>query len=105
MELVKTLRFRATNHLKSFDNPENRALGFAERNAAEAVDGLIERTLQQNDKGDLAKQYREGRTRIAQSYDVQAALNDVTGNVDARKLASIAGKKPFTAQLKDIADF
>jgi len=107
IELVKTLRFRATNRLAgaAFENPENRALGLAERRAADEVDRLIERNLTQNGRGDLANQYKEGRTRIAQTYDIQAALNDTTGNVDARKIAFLAKKRPFSGALSDIAEF
>lgn len=107
IELVKTLRFRASNRLAgaSFENPENRALGLAERSAANAVDSLIERNLTTAGKADLATAYREGRTRIAQTYDIQAALNEATGNVDARKVAFLAKKRPFSGALADIAEF
>lgn len=107
IELVKTLRFRASNRLAgaAFENPENRALGLAERSAANEIDSLIERRLTEAGQGKLANQYREGRTRIAQTYDIQAALNDVTGNVDARKIAFLGKKRPFSGALADIAEF
>lgn len=107
IETVKKLRHNATQRLsgRSFENPDNRALGFAERRAADAMDGLIERRLEAAGEKSLAAQYRKARTRIAQSYDVEAAHNEFTGNVDARKLAMMAGRRPLSAELRDIAEF
>ena len=104
---VQKLRSDANTNLKgaNFSNPEKRALGLAQKKAADAMDGLMERRLQQAGHGDLADNYRKARTRIAQTYDVEAATNEFTGNVDARKMASIAGKRPLSAELRDIAEF
>ena len=69
------------------------------------MDSLLERRLEEVGKKDLANNYRKARVRIAQSYDIGAAYNEFTGNVDARKMAMIAGKKPLSAELRDIAEF
>lgn len=105
VELVKTLRARATAHFKSWDNPDSLALAHAEKSAADAVDEVVARKLDALGKPDLAQAYREGRQRIARTYDVEAATNEYTGNVNARQLAKIAEKRPFTDQLADIAQF
>lgn len=107
IETVKKLRYNATQRLtgRNFENPDSRALGFAERRAADAMDSLIERRLDEAGEKGLSQQYRKARIRIAQSYDVEAAHNQFTGNVDARKMAMIAGKRPLSAELRDIAEF
>lgn len=106
VELVKKLRIDATANLRAFDKPEKQALGFAQRAAADAVDGLVEQNLLKQGKPDLVKNYRQARQTIAKSYDIESALNDSTGNVSARFFGRLLDKKkPLTGELRDIAKF
>lgn len=96
-------------------------LGRAYKAAAEAMEGAVERHL----KG-LAQQgrqvtgvdgkplnirtmwrdFRDSRRLIAKTYSVESALNDATGNVDARALARQLGKgKPLEGELLEAARF
>lgn len=105
VELIKKLRFDATKNLKSFDDPAKAALGQAQRSAADALDGLIERNLTTSNPG-AAQAYKQARTLIAKSYDVEAALNESTGNVSAKALAKTFEKgRPMTGDLETIARF
>ena len=107
IDTVQGLRHQASVNLKgaNFVNPEKRSLGMAQKLAANAMDDLLERRLKEHGHNDLAARYKRARIRIAQSYDLENATNDFTGNVDARKLAMLASKRPFSEQLKDIAEF
>ena len=106
IEVVKKLRADATANLKAFDKPERRALGLAQRKAAEAVDDLIQQNLENTGNKGLVEQYRKDRQAIAKSYDVESALNDSTGNVSALYLARLADKgRPLTGELKQVAKF
>lgn len=105
IEVVKRLRKQSTTHFKSFDDPAKRALAFAERKAADAMDDMIARHLQKTGKGQLANQYSEARKLIAKTHSVEAALNEA-GNINAKKLAQQLGKgKPLSGELELIGRF
>lgn len=103
--VVRKLRFDAKANLRSAE-PEKRALGFAQRRAADSVDELIETNLSRAGQKKLAESYKQARVLIAKTYDVEAALNDTTGNISARYLAGIMDRgAPLTGELKRIAQF
>lgn len=107
MELVKELRFRGTANLKAIGDPAKHALGLAQRQAADAVDALIERNIETTFGPDsnLVQQYRNARQLIAKSYDVEGATNSATGDVNARGLAKLANNgRPLTGELDVIAN-
>jgi hypothetical protein len=103
--IVRKLRFDGKTNLRSAE-PDKRALGFAQRRAADAVDELVETNLSRAGQKKLAEAYKNARVLIAKTYDVEAALNDTTGNVSARYLAGIMDRgAPLTGELKRIAQF
>jgi hypothetical protein len=105
MELVKALRSRAVSNLKAIGDDSKHALGLAQRQAADAMDGLIERNIaaQGGDTG-LVKAYKDARQLIAKSYDVEGATNAATGDVNALGLAKLASKgKPLSGGLQTVA--
>lgn len=107
VELIKKLRFDSNALLKSRDNPQNLAIGMASRKAADAIEGLLERKLEKM-TGDpnMVKDFQAARQLIAASYDVEAALNESTGNVSGQYLAKLLDKgKPLSGNLRDVAEF
>lgn len=106
LEVVKELRFNATANLKAIGDPQKHALGLAQREAADAIDDLMERVIsKQSQSADVIDKYRAARQMIAKSYDVEAVTNTATGDVSARGLAKLADKgKPLTGELKTVAD-
>lgn len=107
VETLKQLRTQATENLKAgLVAPARKTLGKAQKEVADAMDGLIERTLTNAGAGDLAKVHRAARQQIAKTYTVEKALNPASGNVRARKLAAELEKgKPISGDLKTIAQF
>jgi len=106
VELIKKLRFDASKNFKSFDDPAKAALAQAQRSAAEALDGLIERSLASTGQADKSAAYRGARVLIAKAHDVESALNESTGNVSAKTLAKILEKgKPLSGELETVAKF
>lgn len=102
VELVKKLRRDASNN---FRNPDKAELAFAQRDAANALDNLIDRNLAASGDAGLVKKYREARQIIAKSHDLEDATNTATGNVSARRLAALANRgKPLSGGSKTIAD-
>lgn len=90
---VKLLRADATKNIKAgFQNPEKEALGYAQRKAAHAIDNLIEDNLSAQGKGDLAGAYKKARVKIAQTHDIEKALNDVSGHIDMNVFAKLLEK-------------
>jgi hypothetical protein len=108
IEYLKELRKSASSNttgLASAD-PAKRALGYAQREAAGTLEGLIARHLESIGKGSLAQRFNEARTLIAKSHDVESALNEATGNVVAHTVGQLAKKgKPLSGDLETIALF
>lgn len=100
VEKIKLLRSDASANYKAFSDPEKLALARAQRQAAEALDGLVERSLPQ----DVAQAYQAARVNIAKLHDIEAALTP-GGHIDARVLAKIGENGRLTGELKTIADF
>lgn len=105
VEIVKELRFNANANLKAREDPSKLALGLAQRQAADAMDALMERTAIASGAPDVVQNYRDARMLIAKSYDVESATNEATGDVNARRLASLkAHGRPLTGELDTIAN-
>lgn len=105
VEKVKSLRFEAKTNFKSFDDPAKIATARAQREVADALDGLLERQLGASGQGQLATDYQAARVTIAKIHDVEAALSGA-GHVDARVLARMGEKQgTLTDELATIADF
>jgi hypothetical protein len=101
MAYLKQLRNDAADNLASMDDPTRKALGRAQRAAAENLEEMVFRHLGKIGQGDLAKQFDNARRQIAKSYTVQAALDEGSGSVDAMKLAQILNKgKPLSPELE-----
>lgn len=100
VELIKKLRFDAGKNFKSFDDPAKAALATAQKDAANAIEDLIERSL----PGNLLTAFRAARELIAKTYSIESAMQG--SNVSAVHLASQLSKgKPLTGELRVAADF
>lgn len=115
VELVKELRSQGNANLKAIGDPSKHALGLAQRQAADAVDDLVERNIlgaaaqmpgaASGATNNVVAQYKQARQQIAKSYDVEGATNPATGDVNARGLARLAAKgRPLSDELKTISD-
>lgn len=104
---VKVLRANGTKNIKAgYQSPEKEALGFAQRKAADAIDGLIESNLSDAGKKGLSDAYKASRIKIAKTHDIEAALNDATGNIDAHVFAKMLDKgKPLSGGTLKVAKF
>lgn len=104
LQKVKMLRADAGANFKAFNDPERLALARAQRQAADALDGLVERNLAATGQADLASSYQQARVNIAKLHDVESALTP-GGHIDARVLAKIGENGRLSGPLKTIADF
>jgi hypothetical protein len=105
VEIVKELRFNANANMKARDDPSRLALGMTQRQAADAIDALMERNITASGQPDVVSAYRQARQLIAKSYDVEGATNSATGDVNARYIAGLAAKgRPLTGELDKIAN-
>lgn len=104
VELIKKLRFDSSKNYKAIDDPAKAALAKAQRGAADAIEGMVERNLMASGNGQLIKRFRDARQLIARVHDVEAAMLP-DGNVSARVLAKIGQDKPLTGELSTIAKF
>jgi len=106
LEYIKSLRQQATDNLAGQSvTPDSRALGNAQRQAADAIEDLIGRQVAQSGNPQLMRQFDEARRLIAKTYTVQNAL-ETTGNVNASKLAQLLRKdRPLSPELTTAARF
>ncbi len=105
VEAVKILRANSTKNLQAIGDPEKHALGFAQRETANAVDDLLDRNVSASGSPDLVNQYRAARQLIAKSHDVESATNTATGEVNARRFGMLANKgKPLSGGLETIGN-
>ena len=83
----------------------DKTLGKASKQAADALEDMLERHLTASGNPDALKAFREARTLIAKTYSVQKGLNAQTGNVSAQSLAKDLQKgKPLSGELLTIAE-
>ena len=84
----------------------NSALGKANKDASKVLENTIENHLANTKQTDLLDKFKEARTLIAKTYEVEKAMNATTGTVNASKLANrLQQGKPMSEELKDIAKF
>lgn len=83
----------------------DKTLGKANKQAADAIEDMLERHLTAAGNPDALKSFRDARTLIAKTYSVQKGLNTQTGSVAADKLAKeLAKGKPLSGELRTIAE-
>ncbi len=100
VEMTKVLRQRADQAFASGDKGTGKAI----KEAADALEGMLERHLKAAGLPDALKAFQDARQTIAKTYTVRKALNSSTGDVSAKVLATLAGKgKPLTGELATIA--
>lgn len=101
---IKELRKDASAGINAQD-PQIQAMARANRKVADALEGLLERSLQKVDPN-IVPEFKAARQTIAKTYSVEKALGKGGDNVDARKLATQLVKgKPLSGNLKTIAEF
>lgn len=111
IQLQKKLRQDGNTNMKAFDDTAKNGLGEAQLNAAKAIDELIDENLAmqappgvKNFTSKLSANLATARKKIAQTYAVEGALNDATGNVSAKHLAKLLDDGvPLDGGLKDVA--
>lgn len=105
VEALKQARFDAKEQWKFYNrsgNPEARKAAAEADKLAASYEQFLDQFARSAGRSDLVPKLREARKAIAMSYDVEKALNEVTGNVDLRVLA----KSPFlSGELKTAASF
>lgn len=84
---------------------EAKAFGRTQGKLADALEGLVERNLQQAGKPELLTAFRDARKTLARVYDVEKVMNPASGSVDARKLGNALKKGRLTGELKTAAEF
>lgn len=87
-------------------NPETLAKAKAAADSAKTIDSFLGDQLKKAGLNDMLDSLKAARVQIAKTYSVENALNPVTGNVDAKKLASQLEKgKVLSEGLKTAGQF
>lgn len=105
IDVTKVLREKASKAYMQGD----KSLGAAYKQASDEIESVIERNLAAVPGKNAAKtlhDFRDARKMIAKTYTVEKALNDATGNVDAKNLANqLSRGKPLSGDLLTAAKF
>ena len=105
VESIKRLRDSAQTNSSPLANARDRDLGRAQKFAAQQLEALAERNLQNFNQPDVMKNFKQAREDIAKSYTIEKALNATTGNVSGADLGNLARKgKIVPAELQTLAN-
>ena len=109
LEDLKQARSDAKGWFESYNrsaNPEELAKAKAFRDTAESLETSIEDYATSVGRSDLVPALRNARKVIAQTYDIERALQKGSGNVDAKVLGRLFEKqKPLSDGLDTIGKF
>ncbi len=109
LEQLKQARHDATVYFKHYDrsaDPASLKQANSLKAAAEALEQQLEQFATAAGRPELIPALREARKQVAKSYTIERALNDSTGNVDARALAAaLRGGAPLSDELETVARF
>lgn len=104
VEAVKELRYKASQNYRAVDssgNPAQRGLAQAQREAANSLEDLIDRTMLRWGRGDLIPKLKQARQDIAITHSIEDAL-DARGHMIAKNLDP---KAPLSPELRLASDF
>lgn len=76
----------------------NKTLGKAYREAAEAIESQVERGVKGKNGATLVKNFKDARTKMAQTFDMEKAIREGEGSLDLRALGKIYAKNPNRMQ-------
>lgn len=109
LESLKDARFQTNAYMKHYNrtaDPASLAKAREFGETAENLEASLEDFAKMHDMPDLIDALRTARKQIAKSYTVERALNDATGNVDARQIAKqLSNGAPLTDELETIGKF
>jgi len=104
LDAISILRDKADKAFRAGD----KSFGRAYKQMADSMEGVIERNIAAagDDAAALLKDFRDARQLIAKTYSVESALNQATGNINAKKLAQMLNRgKPLSGELKEVGRF
>lgn len=102
VEFLKNLRDNGYGNIGS-KNAKEKLLGKTQLGIADAIEGLMDRSLQAQGQTDGLAAFRAARELIAKTYTVQGALNPATGAVNTGKLAGLFQRgKPLSPELETV---
>lgn len=102
---IRELRSQAKTNFKAYNSPGAQDLAKVQDKAAELMEGLAERNLRDADPNAI-QLFREARQYIAKTHDVEDAIIEGSGSVDARKFgAKFQAQKPLTGELRTLGAF
>lgn len=109
LEALKSVRNKAQsywNHYNRTADPESLAIAKALNEKSDMLETVIDKVAKSKGNDQLLSALRDSRRMIAQSYDLQRATNETTGDVSAAVLGRMLAKgKPLSGELKTIAEF
>lgn len=109
LEALKKVRNESQaqwNYYNRSANPDALNIAKALDDQAKNLEDVIETVAKEKGQPGLVEALKESRKKIAQSYTLQRALNETTGDVSAPVLGRILAKgKPMSDELKQIAQF
>jgi hypothetical protein len=103
IDLIRSFRDKAEVAFNAKDG----SLGRSYRKMADALESQVDRHLDfVGAPPEIISKFRDARTTIAKTYNLEKAIRESTGNVDAKMLATqLKNGAPLTGNLRTIAEF
>jgi hypothetical protein len=103
LSLIRNWRYNGFANINS-QNPVESATGKAQLAAANALEGLIDRHLEQTGQSGALGAYRAARELIAKTFTAQNALQEGTGDIAAQVIGKEFARAPqkFSGGMADI---
>lgn len=109
LDALKKVRNEAQvywNHYNRSADPESMAIAKGLNQKAEMLESVIDKVASSKGQPELLSALRESRKKIAQSYDLERAMNPATGDISAPVVGRLLDKgKPLSDELSTIAKF
>lgn len=109
IEGLKQLRNDASGYYQEYSrnkSPDTLKKAESTLDAANELEGLIERNAQKMGQPEVVTDLKAARTKIAKTFQAIKALNEATGNIDAAVYArALKGQNPLTGAALQVARF
>lgn len=103
MDYIKRLREEASTLNQDYGNVRAKDSAALKKSTASLLEDFIDRNLADLQMPDLLKDFREARTLIAKTHDIEDALTP-NWNVSEKGMFRTSQKKPLTGELETIAE-
>jgi len=104
IQASRALRNHASKNIRS-DDPVKNDLGYAQKDMADAFDGMLERHAQALNKPKLAQDFKAARIQLAKIHSAEEAMNETTRDIEPPVFAKMLDKgAPLSGNMRLVGE-